>query len=117
MKRSNNALRLVNYLLMVACLFTLYSCPDNGGGGTPTPTVEEERIEVLTGNSSKIWRTSSITFEGAPATGFDNFSLTLASNKTYSSTDGDPLFNTSGSWDFNGSNLNTNARSMWKYYP
>ncbi len=48
-------------------------------------------------------------FENALASGFENFSLTFRgteTSKTYSTVDGDPVFSASGTWDFNGTNIN-----------
>ena len=103
-------MRLKYYIfsLLIVASFGLMSC---GGGDDDTPalTAEEQRLLDLVGTSGSTWEATSITFDGAPATGFDNFSFTLrgtATSKSYSSIDGDPLFGASGTWAFNGTNIN-----------
>ncbi|MBO3698661.1 lipocalin family protein [Roseivirga sp. E12] len=96
--------------LLVLISFSVISCGGGGGDGddTPTLTPEEQRIAAIAGANGTTWVATSITFDGAPATGFENFSLTLRgtlTSKTYTSADGDPLFGASGTWDFNGTNL------------
>jgi len=105
-------MRTKNYLLSLLVLvsFSIVSCGGGGGGDdTPTLTPEEQRLVDLAGSSGTTWVATSITFDGAPATGFENFSLTLrgtVTSKTYTTADGDPLFGATGTWDFNGTNLN-----------
>jgi hypothetical protein len=95
-------------LLAIALVFiVMFSCKDKKGTDPLTP--EEQRLVDLVGSTGITYTASAITFEGSPATGFDNFSLTLRGNetsKTYSTLDGDPVFSASGTWDFNGTNLN-----------
>lgn len=103
-------LKMKNIALLAISMFTivLFSC--GGGGGTDPLTPEEQRLLDLAGSASGVTYTaSSITFEGSPATGFENFRLTFqgtATSKTYSTVDGDPVFSASGSWAFNGTNIN-----------
>jgi hypothetical protein len=98
--------------LLAIFSFALVSCGGGSGGGddTPQPTPEEQRILDLAGSSGSTWTATSITFEGSPAQGFENFSLTLRGtlegSKTYSTVDGDPVFNASGSWELSSSNIN-----------
>lgn len=94
--------------LLTLFSFAVLSC---GGGGDDSPTLtdEEQRLLDLGGTSGATWIATSITFGGAPATGFESFSLTLrgtATSQTYESVDGDPLFQANGTWDFNGANIN-----------
>lgn len=102
-----------NLILTIAAfaVILMFSCGGDDGGGDDTPqlTEEEQRILDLGGSTGITWVATSITQDGAPANGFDNFSLTLrgtASSKTYNSVDADPLLSSSGTWDFNGTNLN-----------
>ncbi|WP_339698506.1 hypothetical protein [uncultured Roseivirga sp.] len=106
-------LRIKHFSFVFIAFFalTLSSCGGGGGGGddTPTLTAEEQRLLDLVGTTGVTYEATSITFNGAAATGFDNFTLTLrgtASSKTYSTTDGDPVFKATGSWAFNGTNIN-----------
>lgn len=100
-------IRLKHYTiaLFVILAFTALSC----GGKDDTPlTPAEQRLVDLAGADGTTWTATSITFEGAPATGFDNFSLTLtgtSSSKTYTAANGDPVFGNSGTWDFNGTDI------------
>lgn len=100
----------LSFILIAFFTLTLSSCGGGGGGDdTPALTAEEQRLLDLVGTTGVTYKASSITFKGAPATGFDDFTLTLrgtASSKTYSTTDGDPVFKATGSWAFNGTNIN-----------
>lgn len=105
--------RIKTLLFSLFILISMVSISACGGGGDDEPslTPEEERLLALAGSSGTRWTATSITFEGGPANGFDNFSLTLfgdnpSATLTYNSTDGDPLFSSSGTWSFNGSNIN-----------
>ena len=96
------------YLSLVFVVLAVLSC---GGGGDDTPdlTPEEQRLLDLGGTSGATWVASSITFDGAPADGFNNFSITLrgtATSKSYTTVSGSPVFGASGTWDFNGTNIN-----------
>tara|TARA_R110001592_G_scaffold247812_2_gene509956 strand:- start:5173 stop:5652 length:480 start_codon:yes stop_codon:yes gene_type:complete len=98
----------LSFLLIAICALTLSSCGGGGGDDTPALTAEEQRLLDLVGTTGVTYEASSITFNGTAATGFDNFTLTLrgtASSKTYSTTDGDPVFKASGSWAFKGTSI------------
>lgn len=105
-------IRTKYYILSLLAIlsFSVLSCGGgDDGDGTPALTAEEQRLVDLGGTSGSTWVATSITFDGAPATGFDSFSLTLrgtATSKTYTSIDGEPLFAASGIWGFNGTNIN-----------
>ena len=95
--------------LLTLFSFAVLSCGGGGDDDSPGLTDEEQRLLDLGGTSGSTWTATSITFDGAPATGFESFSLTLrgtATSKTYTSVDGDPLFQASGTWDFNSGNIN-----------
>jgi len=105
--------RIKNLLtcLLFVSLATLTACGDGGDGGDNTPelTAEEQRLVALAGTSGVTWVATSITFDGAPADGFTNFSITFrgnATSKTYTTVSGSPVFAASGTWDFNSGNLN-----------
>ncbi|MGW8122390.1 hypothetical protein ACV07N_06985 [Roseivirga echinicomitans] len=100
----------LSFILIALFALTLTSCGGGkGGDDTPTLTAEEQRLLDLAGTTGVTYDATSITFNDAPATGFDSFSLTLrgtATSKTYSTTDGDPVFKASGTWNINSSNIN-----------
>ncbi|OEJ99683.1 lipocalin family protein [Roseivirga misakiensis] len=103
-----NRIKYYLFSLLIVASLGVMSC---GGGDDdgPSLTPEEQRLVDLVGTTGSTWEASSITFDGAPAEGFDAFSFTLrgtTTSKTYTSIDGDPLFQASGTWDFNGDNLN-----------
>ncbi len=100
---------LITSLLAIAAFSLLFLSSCKNGSDDEPLTAEEQRLLDLGGSSGVTWVATSITFQGAPATGFDNFSVTMRgteTSKTYTSTDADPLLNASGSWDFNGTNIN-----------
>lgn len=105
----NKISSLFSALLIIAIIFTFSSCGGGGGDSEPELTPEEQRLLDLVGTTGVTYSASSITFEGSPATGFENFRLTLrgtANSKTYTTVDGDPVFSASGTWSFNDTNLN-----------
>lgn len=102
-------IKFKNYLLAftaMALMFTL-ACGGGGDDGPTTPTAAEQRLLDLAGTSGVTWTAVSITQDGAPANGFDNFSLTLRSgtNMTYSASNSTPLIAASGPWAFNNDNI------------
>jgi len=102
-------IKLKNYFLAFAAIALMFTFACGGDDGPSEPTAEELRLTALAGDSGVTWRAVSITQDGSPANGFDNFSLTMrgtADSKTYTSSDADPLIAASGPWAFNGTNLN-----------
>ena len=105
-------IKIKNLILTVMCLamITALSCGDDGGGGGPEPlTDEEQRLLDLGGTTGVTWVATSITQDGAPANGLENFSITMRgteTSKTYTSTDASPFLRASGTWDFNSGNIN-----------
>ena len=105
MKKTKNLI----FTLVAMAVVTAFSCGGDGGGGETPLTPAEERFIELAGTSGTRWVATSITQDGAPASGLDNFSITFrgtAEAKSYSSTDASPFLGASGTWDFNGTNLN-----------
>lgn len=99
--------------LSILSLSILSSCGGGGGGGgddTPQLTPEEQQLVDLAGTSSGVtWATTSVTFDGASSDFFEDLTLTIrgtATSKSYTSSNGSPLFGANGTWDFNGSNIN-----------
>lgn len=106
-------IKIKNLFLSLVAISTVLalSCGGGGGGGddTPTPTPAEQRLIDLGGSSGITWVPTSVTQDGAPANGFETFSITIRgteASKTYSTTDSETLLSSSGTWDFNGTNLN-----------
>lgn len=105
--------RIKSYFLIlnIIGLAILSSCGGGGGGGDDTPqlTPEEQRLVDLAGTSTGVvWATTSVTFDGAASDFFEDLTITFrgnATSKTYTSTNGNPLFGASGTWDFNGTNI------------
>ena len=103
-------IRIKNLILTIVSLAVIasFSCGDDEPD-TPDPlTPEEQRLLDLGGSSGVTWVATSITQDGAPASGLENFSLTLRgteTSKTYSSTDASPFLSSTGTWDFNNGNI------------
>lgn len=57
---------------------------------------EQVQTELLTGT----WVPGTVTFDGAPAPGFQNFSITFNGGNTYTAQNGYPVFKNSGAWAF-----------------
>ena len=99
------SIRVYLALCIVSGLVLGLSCGDD----EPTPpTPEEQRLLDLGGSAGVTWAATSITQDGAPAQGLENFSITFRgteTSKTYSSTDASPFFVASGTWDFNNDNI------------
>lgn len=96
-------------LLLILSLFA-FATACGGGDDEPDLTPEEQRLVDLAGTESGVtWATTSVTFDGAPSEFFSDLTITFrgtATSKTYTSTNGTPLFNASGTWDFDGTNIN-----------
>lgn len=106
-----NRIKNLSICLLFIAFATLTACGGGDGDGDDTPdlTAEEQRLVDLAGTTGVTWEATSITFDGAPADGFDNFSITFRGNaisKTYTTVSGSPVFGASGTWDFNDGNLN-----------
>lgn len=101
-------IRFKNYLLAFTAIAVMFTLACGGDDGPTEPTAEEQRILDLAGTTGSTWIATSITQDGAPANGFDNFSLTMRSGTslTYSANNSTPLIAASGPWAFNGTNLN-----------
>lgn len=95
------------FLLLALFSISILSC---GGDDSPDPTPEELRLIEIAGSGNGItWSAASVTFEGSPSVNFDGMTLTLrtaSAGETYSSTNGDPVFSSSGTFALNPSNLN-----------
>ncbi|HEY9116954.1 MAG TPA: hypothetical protein VIN11_03955 [Roseivirga sp.] len=91
-------------------LLAFTSCGGKGGGDdTPQLTPTEQRLVDLAGTSGVTWTATSVTFDGGPTNGLENFSITFrgnANSKTYNSVDGSPFLGASGTWNFVGTNIN-----------
>lgn len=103
-------IKLRNYLFAITAIAVMFTLACGGGGddGPGEPTAEEQRILDLAGTTGSTWIATSITQDGAPANGFDNFSLTMRSGTslTYSANNSTPLIAASGPWEFNNDNIN-----------
>ncbi len=92
--------------------FLLFSCGDDNNGG-PEKTPEELATEELAGTTgSQVWvigSSGSVSKDGSLQTAdFADFEIRFISNNTgrsYTTTEGNLLFDASGSWGFEGSNL------------
>lgn len=95
------------FLLLALISMSLIAC---GGDDDPAPTAEELRlIEIAGSGNGIVWTAASVTFEGSPSANFDGMTLTLktaSAGETYSSTNGDPVFGSSGTFALNPTNLN-----------
>jgi hypothetical protein len=92
--------------------FSLFSCKSKKDDPAPSKTPEELAIEDLTGGSSQVWTIAgggSVVRDGRSETNiYQNFEITFASsgsNKTYTSSDSNDLFDPNGNWSFVGTNL------------
>ncbi|GHB42432.1 hypothetical protein [Mongoliitalea lutea] len=100
---------LISPLVIV---FVLGSCRGSGSDPEPQKTPEELAILDLTSGSSQVWTIAgggSVTRDGRTETAlFANFEFTLASsgsNKTYQTTNSNNLFDSNGTWTFEGGNF------------
>lgn len=103
--------RIKSYFFILSLIsLSIFSSCGGGGDDTPQLTEEEQRLVDLAGTSSGVtWLATSVTFDGAPTNGLDNFAVTFRANsvsKTYTSVDGDPFLAATGTWDFVGTNIN-----------
>ncbi|GEM_PF-6241677 len=96
-------------LLLIFILLAFSALSSCGGDDVPDLTPEEQRLVDLAGTESGVtWATTSVTFDGAPSDFFGDLTITFrgtATSKTYTSTNGVPLFNASGTWAFSGTDI------------
>lgn len=80
---------LLGTLLMMGC----GDDDDNDG-----PSEEEMQLQMI----AKSWQAQTVTFEGTDVTeaSFSNFTITFGDDKTFSTSNGDPIFTGGGLWDF-----------------
>lgn len=105
--------RILFPFAIILCLVFMASCKkDDDGGGEQT----QEQIE--TARLVKTWEYENVTLEGAqPGEDYTGFTLTItanedATNKSYSTTNGQSAWPASGTWDFvDGTDFNTIRRS------
>ncbi|MGY6522292.1 MAG: hypothetical protein ACXIUD_11210 [Mongoliitalea sp.] len=100
------------YLLPLVVIIVLGACRESGSDPEPQRTPEELAILDITSGSSQVWTIAgggSVTRDGRTETAlYANFELTLASsgnNKTYQTTNSNNLFDSNGTWAFEGSNF------------
>ncbi len=102
---------IYNLFLLSALGLVLFGCK-KGDDPAPQKTPEELAIEDLTGNSSITWTVAgggTVTRDNRSETNiYQNFEITLAANqnsKTYNTTNGGDLFDSSGNWTFAGTDI------------
>ncbi|GAB5525691.1 MAG: hypothetical protein Roseis2KO_35630 [Roseivirga sp.] len=100
-------IKLKNFLLAFMAVTVMFTLACGGDDGPSEPTAEEQRIIDLAGTTGTTWTATSITQDGAPANGLDNFSITFRSGTslTYSASNSTPLIAASGPWEFNNGNI------------
>lgn len=106
-----NKIKQLAFLLVAFTSFALLSCGGGGGGGDDTPqlTEEEQRLLDLAGTTGITYEAVSVTRDSETNNEYDDFTLFLktgTSSNTYTTTDGDPIFDASGTWSVSSSNIN-----------
>jgi hypothetical protein len=81
-------------LVIISGLIIFTGCKKNDDDPGVSP--EQEQIERL----SQTWVPGTVTFDGAPAPGFQDFVLTFNTGNTYTAQNGYPVFKNSGAWAF-----------------
>jgi hypothetical protein len=83
------------FVLILISGFIIFSgCKKNDDDPGVPP--EQDQAQKL----AHTWVPGTVTFEGAPATGFDGFTITFNTGNSYSAQNGYPVFRNSGSWAF-----------------
>lgn len=93
-------------LVFISGLILFSGCKKNDDDPGLTP--EQEQTEKLT----QTWVPGTVTFDGAPAPGFQDFSITFNSGNTYTAANGYPVFKNTGSWTFKQENGNVNINTI-----
>ncbi len=110
-------MKRINFLLTAGLLVSLLVYSGCGGSSDPEPpSASEERLSALTGT----WNATanSITRDGTPDASYDNFSITFGGTNNADKTNVSGTATTndvtgtypSGSWQFNGTNINSIVR-------
>ncbi|PZX51478.1 hypothetical protein [Algoriphagus chordae] len=99
-------------VLLACAILTIQSCKkDDPTPDPPKKTAEEIATEALTGSGSQTWGIDgggSVERDGKVVTDvYAGFELVMKSGsaKTYTSKNNNDLFDTSGSWSFEGTNF------------
>mgnify|MGYP001793616058 FL=1 len=92
----------LRYLLSITLLLgslMMIGCGDDDDDG---PSAEELQLQMI----AKSWVAQTVTFDETDVTdaSFSNFSITFGTDKTFSASNGEPIFTGGGLWDF-GSTL------------
>jgi hypothetical protein len=75
-------------------MIALDSCKS---GGDPEPETESERVTTLL--TTGTWKLNSLTVDGVAKSTFAGMTITFT-NGSYTSTKGEPVWPSSGSWSF-----------------
>lgn len=99
-------------ILLLSLIFTaIQGCGGDDPEPTPPKSAEEIALEKLTGTGSQTWGIlggGSVERDGVSVTEiYAEFELIMKSgtSKTYTSRNNNDLFDSSGTWDFAGSNF------------
>ncbi|CAN5122750.1 hypothetical protein BH23BAC1_BH23BAC1_31160 [soil metagenome] len=93
-------------LVFISGLILFSGCKKNDDD--PGISDEQRQIERL----AHTWVPGTITFEGAPAPGFQNFTITFNTGNSYTAQNGYPVFKNSGSWAFKQEGGNINVQTI-----
>jgi hypothetical protein len=98
--------------ILIALTISLSSCKNKKEDPAPIKTPEQLAIEDLAGESSLTWTVANggtVTRDGRSETNiYQDFEIQFTGNtnsKTYSTSNGNDLFDNSGNWAFVGDNL------------
>lgn len=99
MKNINKLFLITVFILSLSLVFFLGSC---GGSDDIDPKTD------TTNKLARTWSAGTVRLDNVDVTisSYQNFSITFSSAGTYSTQDGDPIFTGSGTWSFDGDNLN-----------
>jgi len=95
----------MSFALLCAVMIALDACK---GGGDPEPETESERVTKLL--TTGTWKLNSLTIDGVAKSSFDGMTITFT-NGSYTSTKGEPVWPSSGTWSLSDATAKTISRS------
>ncbi len=104
-------IQLLVFFFLLLCMVIFAGCKKDDD------TVEKTAEQLQTEKLTKTWVYENVTLEGAaPAEDYTGFRVTFAAssdatNKTYTTVNGQSAWPASGTWSFVGSNLNVIKRN------
>lgn len=99
----------INVILLCGVVLAFESCGGGGGDAEPTPDTEVQRVtKLLTAGQ---WGLTGLTIDGVAKGSYTGFNITFGATGSYTSSKGEPVWPTNGTWMFSDETAKTIKRS------